>query len=175
MKHLKIAALSLLILFIFVPTAYSFKATMQGKVMQVKDGDTVVIQPEEGGQFFTCRLYGIDSPEIAHGKFGKGGQPYGEEASKELKGLILGQSVEVTTTGAKTYKREVCIIKRDGKDINLEMVKRGAAWAYKQYLKRPYASDYLTAESDAREKRLGLWKENNPTPPWEFRKKQKHK
>jgi endonuclease YncB( thermonuclease family) len=136
--------------------------------MQVKDGDTVIISPIDGGQFFTCRLYGIDTPETTHGR--KIGQPYGEEASKELKRLILGQTVEVTTTGAKTYNREVCTIKKSGQDINLEMVEKGYAWAYRQYLKRPYASEYIDAEREAREKRLGLWKDNNPTSPWEFRK-----
>lgn len=170
-----IVPLVVVLLFVSSSVVFASYKTLQGKIMQVKDGDTVVVSPVEGGQFLTCRLYGIDAPEIAHGRFGKGGQPYGEEASKELKGLILGQSVEVTTTGAKTYKREVCIIKRDGQDINLEMVKRGAAWAYKQYLKRPYASDYIDAEKQAREKRLGLWRDNNPTPPWEFRKRQKGK
>ena len=144
---------------------------LTGKVMQVKDGDTVVISPVEGGSFFTCRLYGIDAPETSHPRFGQPGQSYGGEASRELKKLILAQTVEVTLTGAKTYKREVCLIKKDGIDINLEMVKRGYAWAYRQYLRRPYASEYIQAENDARAKRLGLWADANPTPPWEFRKK----
>lgn len=139
--------------------------------MQVKDGDTVVIAPDIGGQFITCRLYGIDTPETS--KKGKPGQPYGEEAAKELKRLILGKYIDATLTGQKTYKREVCIIKQDGLDINLEMVKRGFAWAYRQYLKRPYASEYINAESEARSRKLGLWKDNNPEPPWEFRKHQK--
>jgi micrococcal nuclease len=148
---------------------------LTGKVMQVKDGDTVVISPVEGGSFFTCRLYGIDAPETSHPRFGQPGQPYGEEASKEVKKLILGQTVEVTTTGEKTYKREVCHIRKDGVDINLEMVKRGYAWAYRHYLKRPYASEYIEAENDARAKKLGLWADTNPTPPWEFRRKLKGK
>lgn len=164
-----------LLIFVFVALPYIAYAatTVTGKVMQVKDGDTVVISPAEGGAFFTCRLYGIDSPETA--KRGRPGQPYGEEAAKELKRLVLAQTVEVILTGAKTYNREVCLIKKDGTDINLEMVKHGYAWAYKQYLKRPYASEYIEAESQARAKRLGLWQDANPTPPWEFRKMQKHR
>ncbi|MDA8239583.1 MAG: thermonuclease family protein [Nitrospiraceae bacterium] len=145
--------------------------TVTGKVMQVKDGDTVTISPEDGGSFFVCRLYGIDAPEVSHRRFGQGGQRYGEEASRELKRLILGQTVEVTTTGQQTYRREVCIIWKDGRDINLEMVRRGDAWAYRQYLKRPYASEYIDAEREARENRRGLWQDANPTPPWEFRKR----
>ena len=100
----------------------------------------------------------------------KPGQPYGEEAARELKKLILGETVEVTRAGAKTYKREVCLIYKDGIDVNLEMVKRGYAWAYAHYLKRPYASEYIDAERAAHEKHLGLWQDANPTPPWEFRR-----
>lgn len=33
----------------------------------------------------------------------------------------------------------------------------------------------LDAEKLARDKKLGLWRDNNPTPPWEFRKMQRHK
>lgn len=166
--------LTLLFLILCPLSAQSAQKTLQGRVMHVKDGDTIVISPEEGGQFFTCRLYGIDTPETSHPRFGKAGQPYGEEATKALKGLILGQAVEVTTTGQKTYKREVCIIKKEGQNINLEMVKEGWAWAYRHYLKRPYASEYIDAEREARAKKLGLWQDNNPTPPWEFRKMQRH-
>ena len=48
--------------------------------------------------------------------------------------------MEVETTGAKTYRREVCRIRRDGLDVNLAMVQKGFAWAYVEYLKRPHAS-----------------------------------
>jgi len=50
------------------------------------------------------------------------------------------------------------------------MVKRGYAWAYRRYLKGPYASEYLEAEKVARASQLGLWEQKNPQPPWEFRK-----
>ena len=172
MRPLRIV-LVFVLLFSITANAFAMKATLQGKIMQVKDGDTVVVSPEEGGQFFTCRLYGIDTPEITHTRFGKVGQPYAQEATKALKGLILGQIVEVKTTGDITHDREVCLIKRKGKDINLEMVKQGYAWAYVKHLKRPYTSEYVEAENDARTKRLGLWKDNNPMPPWEFRKMQR--
>ncbi|NOX19953.1 MAG: thermonuclease family protein [Nitrospirae bacterium] len=160
----------------FAPVTISFGKgkIVVGKIVKVKDGDTVVISPLDGGQFFTCRLYGIDAPETPkytrRGRLRKPGQPYGKEASRELKRLILGKTATVILTGAKTYNREVCIIKYNGIEINLEMVKRGYAWAYRRYLKRPYASEYINAERKARENRLGLWKQKNPVPPWEFRR-----
>jgi micrococcal nuclease len=141
------------------------------RVVKVKDGDTVVVAPEGGGSYYTCRLYGIDAPETA--KFGKKGQRYGEEATSYLKKLVLGQTVEVTKMGEKTYGRDVCILRKGGLNVNVEMVRAGYAWAYRQYLKRPYASEYSDAEREARERRLGLWHESNPQAPWEFRHKKK--
>ena len=134
--------------------------------MQVKDGDTIVVSPVDGGEFFICRLYGIDAPEAIK-------QPYGEESTKELKKLILGQEVAIEIRDRDKYGREVCVISKESMDINLEMVKKGAAWAYRKYLKSPYASEYIDAESKARDKGLGLWQQNNPQPPWEFRKMQR--
>lgn len=107
------------------------KGKITGKVVKVRDGDTIVVSPIERGKFFVCRLHGIDTPETPKytrkGKLSKSGQPFGREATNELKKLILGQKVEVTLTGAKTYNREVCLIQKNGKDINLEMLKRGYA------------------------------------------------
>ena len=53
------------------------------------------------------------------------------------------------------------------------MVQEGHAWAYREYLKGPYASEYIGVENEARAKKLGLWHQMNPQPPWEFRKKQR--
>jgi endonuclease YncB( thermonuclease family) len=119
-KH-KIIGIITVILLILIPTTAS---ALTGKVMQVKDGDTVVISPAEGGQFFICRLFGIDAPETA--RRGRARQPYGDEAARKLKQLTLGQTVD--------------------------------------------ASEYINAEKTARDKRLGLWQDLNPTPPWEFRR-----
>jgi hypothetical protein len=60
----------------------------------------------------------------------------------------------------------------DGKDINLEQLKSGFAWFYRQYendiaaeRRKPYAD----AEAEARAAKRGLWASSNPQPPWEFR------
>ena len=142
---------------------------VSGRVMKVSDGDTVVIRPGDGGLFYKCRLYGIDAPEIPH-EFGPG-QPYGEESAKALKKLILGQDVLIEIRDRDKYGREVCVIRKDGTDMNLEMIRKGMAWAYRKYLKPPYASEYIEAEKDAKDKGLGLWQQSNPEPPWEFRKR----
>jgi endonuclease YncB( thermonuclease family) len=73
----------LLILLSTVSPSFAMKATLSGKVMQVKDGDTVVISPEKGGQFVICRLYGIDAPEATK-------QPYGRKFPL-LPGTVFGE------------------------------------------------------------------------------------
>ncbi len=162
---------SLLILVALLLAVPATAATTTGVVQAVKDGDTVVIAPTDGGDFFTCRLYGIDAPETA--KRGRSGQPFGAEAGLAMKRMTLGKTVHVTTTGAKTWGREVCLLSVGGIDVNLEMVASGYAWAYTQYTKQPYTSRYLMAEEKARAGRLGLWADRNPTPPWEFRRQRR--
>jgi len=170
--HTSLAAiLSIAFLSIFISSISSCSAEtpLRGEVIRVTDGDTVVIEPEKGGKNITCRLYGIDSPETE--KRDRRGQPYAKEAAEELKKLILGQQVEVATTGEKTHNRDVCIIRNNGMDINREMIKRGYAWAYRKHLESPYASEYIEAENEARVQRSGIWRQANPLPPWEFKKK----
>jgi endonuclease YncB( thermonuclease family) len=153
-KHKIIGIITVISLILIPTTASALTGALTGKVMQVKDGDTVVISPAEGGQFFICRLFGIDAPETA--RRGRAGQPHGEEAAKELKRLILGQTVDIKLTGRRTHNREVCRIYRNNKSINLTMVETGYAWAYRRFLERPYASEYIGAENEARKNKRGL-------------------
>jgi endonuclease YncB( thermonuclease family) len=141
------------------------------KVIKVYDGDTIEVLKPGTNEIFKCRLYGIDAPETP--KHGKPGQPYGEDSSRALEALVSGADVDIETTGERTYDREVCSVRLGNTDVNLEMIKRGYAWAYRNYLHGPYASEYIEAEEEARRARLGIWHEKNPTPPWEFRSRHK--
>ena len=148
--------------------------TVDGIVTHVSDGDTVKLETAEGAKL-KIRLYGIDAPEMEKisrrtGMVSKAGQPYGEEAYEALKSKMLDSKVKVDIMATDRYKRMVGIVYLDNKNINLEMVKEGWAWAYREYLDRPYASEYLDAEREARTKRSSLWQQPNPQPPWEFRK-----
>ena len=61
-------------------------------------------------------------------------------------------------------------------DSNLAQVKRGLAWHYKQYQREqspPDQQSYAAAEIEARAAKLGLWRDADPVPPWEFRHKGK--
>ena len=58
-------------------------------------------------------------------------------------------------------------------DACLEQVKAGFAWNYKKYQHEQSTEDrqlYADAENQARDARLGLWRENTSIPPWEHRR-----
>jgi len=54
-------------------------------------------------------------------------------------------------------------------------VKNGLAWHYTNYAKRNQSSEefvkYEEAQNLASQQRLGLWIENHPTTPWNYRHK----
>ena len=159
-KYISEVFLFILLFPCIISPAYAEDYTrVRGTVTKVIDGDTVVIRPYSG-QLFKCRLYGIDAPEIPDN--GNPGKPYGRAAERELNTLILHSSVEITLSGASSYDREICIIKKLGVDINREMVRRGYARAYRKYLKEPYASQYIDSENEAMKMRRGLWQQANP-------------
>lgn len=144
--------------------------TIDGTVTRVSDGDTIQVTDSHGTKV-KIRFYGIDAPETQ--KPDKPGQPMGDEAFLALKSKVNRQSVRLEVMDIDQYKRAVAIVWFGGRNINREMVADGWAWAYRQYLDRPHASEYIEAEAEARRARKGLWQQSNPQPPWDFRKELK--
>ena len=50
------------------------------------------------------------------------------------------------------------------------MVKKGCAWNYMYYNKSLYT---IFAQITAKNKKAGLWADNNPQAPWDYRKQTK--
>lgn len=163
------------ILLIFSSQAFAKEPirVLEGTVIKVSDGDTINV--DSGGTRLKVRLYGIDAPETPKinrktGMIGKPGQSYGNDAWRALDNKVYRQRVRVEIRDVDKYDRLVSVVWIGSRDINREMVAEGWAWAYRKYLDRPHASDYMGAEERARARRLGLWRDANPRPPWEFRK-----
>jgi len=140
---------------------------VEGTVRAVYDGDTLLLVTRDASRLKT-RLYGVDAPETA--KPDQPGQPFGEAARRALLSKVMGKRVFAEIVDVDQYQRPVAVIRSAGRDINREMVAEGMAWAYRQFLQGPYASEYLAAEESARSRRSGLWRDSNPRPPWEFRR-----
>lgn len=149
-------------------------AKIHGRVTRVWDGDSINVKTERGS--VEVRLAYIDAPEKRRTKaradrIANRGQPYGQVAGAALKYKIYRRVVRVDVVDIDRYGRAVGIVFCEGRDINLEMVREGYAWAYREYLGAPYASLYIDAEKEARRRSYGLWRQLNPEPPWEFRKR----
>lgn len=127
------------------------------RVLDVHDGDTAKVQ-KEGGDPISVRFAEIDAPELA--------QPFGRESQKHLEALILHKEVDLKIQTRDRYGRVVARVYLDGRDINSDAVRTGHAWWYRQYSKDASLGE---AEAAARRKRLGLWKDPRPTPPWTYR------
>ncbi|MBK8752975.1 MAG: thermonuclease family protein [Candidatus Competibacteraceae bacterium] len=137
-------------------------AELSGKVVGVSDGDTLTLLVPDGSSFkqVKVRLGEIDTPESR--------QPYGERAKQALSDLAFGKQARVVVETTDKYGRTVGRVYVGSVDVNAELVKQGAAWAYRQYLKD---QSLLTLEAEAKTAKRGLWAlpEAERMPPWEWR------
>jgi endonuclease YncB( thermonuclease family) len=138
-----------------------------GRAVRIADGDTITLLDSINAQH-RIRLEGIDAPE-SH-------QDFGTQSKKSLSDMIFDKQVTAVCDKTDQYGRQVCKIVFDDKDINLEQVKAGMAWHYKDYEREQSSEDreiYAHAEAEARYARRGLWVDANPVEPSEFRRAEK--
>lgn len=141
--------------------------TLHGRVVGIADGDTVTVLDDTNTQW-KIRLMGIDAPEKK--------MPFGQKSKESLSALVFNKQVYVDFNKRDRYGRTVGKILVDGTDANLEQVKAGLAWHYKQYEREQSVADraaYAQAEELARTERRGLWADADPIPPWDWRHQQK--
>ena len=139
----------------------------QVTLVSVGDGDTVRVTNKAGAKV-TIRLACIDAPETSQGSSGKW-------STKTLKGMIQGKSISIKPQVKDRYGRTVGEIYVGSTNINLEMVRQGAAFAYRQYLKQCDRDAYLNAESMAKTKQQGVWGPYQTQLPWEYRRSRRSK
>lgn len=133
-------------------------ATLNGKVIGVKDGDTIDIL--YNNKKLTIRLAHIDCPEKK--------QPYGQAAKKFLSDRCIGQTVTIQHHNEYDRSKRLIgeVISAPGENLNKALVKAGLAWHFKKYSTN---QEYAALEQAARKQRIGLWSEPNPVAPWDWR------
>ncbi|VAH73114.1 unnamed protein product [Triticum turgidum subsp. durum] len=108
---------------------------------------------------YRIRLSGIDAPESA--------MPYGKEAKEALLKLVEGKCLTVHVYNTDRYGRSVGDLHVGGVFVQEQMLKKGFAWHYTAYDKRPELAKW---QSQAQAARKGLWAASKPQEPWEYRK-----
>lgn len=139
---------------------YANNVTVKLKIIGIRDGDSA-----DGlyGEFpVSIRLAHIDAPEKR--------QAFGKAAKQKLSDLCFGKTVTIVSEGKKgTYHGGRIIAEiflEDGTNVNKTMISEGFAWHYKKYSKD---KSYDALENDARINKRGLWTDQNPVSPWNFR------
>lgn len=141
-----------------------YAETNAGRIVAIADGDTLTLL-DTANRRHKIRLAGIDAPEKRQG--------FGERAKANLSALAFNQEAIADCPKRDRYRREICVVMIAGRDIGLEQISVGMAWWYRQYAREqtaPQRADYEAAEFMAKAGRLGLWADENPTPPWEWRR-----
>lgn len=147
----------------------------KGVITYVGDGDGANV--DVGGSTIKCRLDTFDAPETGGSPKKWPDQPYSREAENKLKSLIASGEVTVIVSkpadtssppsGKNNYGRSLCKIEVQGKNVDQEMLRSGAAW-----LRLEYATDekLINLFNTAKSSKTGLFADPNAVPPWDYRK-----
>ncbi len=133
---------------------------MLGTAILVIDGNTFELKTDEN-ETYKIILFGVDCPEP--------GQPFAEDAKNALEKLILRQKIAVDVVGKDRHGVRLGVVLIKNKiDPRKELLKDGLAWT----AERDPQVELEALRLEAYAKRSGVWKENNPTPPWIYRREQ---
>eukprot|EP01059_Diplonema_ambulator_P003715 TRINITY_DN13424_c0_g1_i1.p1 TRINITY_DN13424_c0_g1~~TRINITY_DN13424_c0_g1_i1.p1 ORF type:complete len:237 (+),score=49.77 TRINITY_DN13424_c0_g1_i1:37-711(+) len=137
-------------------------------VRRVIDGDQFLANTEDGF-LVKVRLRAIDAPELD--------QPYGRQAAAHLGELLQAPHTDVI---GFFYERDhegryiadvftQTSVYAEFSYIQAKMLKEGLAWHFGTFDRRVKLKELMQNASDAK---LGLWQDDDPTPPWRHRKAQ---
>lgn len=135
-----------------------------GRVVSIADGDTLTLLHSSKTQH-KIRLQGIDAPEKR--------QPFGEASRQNLARLAFQKDARAECPKRDKYGRAVCTVTVNGQDVGLAQLEAGLAWWYRRFAREQTPEQrraYEQAEATAAIRRVGLWQDRNPVPPWEWRR-----
>ena len=131
-----------------------------GWVTKVVDGDTLHVQPAQGGASQKLRIKGIDAPEVC--------QAWGMQSREALARLVWGQRVTVQLNDVDDHGRWLAQVFVNGEDVGARLVAQGHAWSY-QFRRDP--GPYAFQQQQAAINRLGLFGQPQAMRPREFRQR----
>jgi endonuclease YncB( thermonuclease family) len=137
-------------------------------VVGISDGDTLTPRCGRIGAYerVKVRIAAIDAPEKA--------QPYGQRSRQALGSLCFSETALITEIDTDRYGRTVADVSCNGEDVGSRMVSDGWAWVYDyNKLATRRGGGLFKLEARARGKRLGLWADPRPTPPWVWRRSER--
>ncbi len=160
MKNLKIF-FSIFVALLLFNTAFG-QNKYYGKVVEVLDGRTLVIEPQPKVQI-KIELQYIEVPEAE--------QAFSSTVKDHLSKMVLGKIVEFEPkTQSETRTTGQVYLK--GVDLSQQMLRDGAAWyaVLEKNLQDDNESEiYQNNERQAKAEKRGIWSVADLKPAWEFR------
>jgi micrococcal nuclease len=147
------AAVMALAALVATSAAGGSQKTDVGVVASVYDGDTLTLR--DGRR---VRLLQVDTPELGSGEcFSRAGRTALLRLAPVGKSVVL--EIDPRLDRRDRYGRQLRYVKRNGVNVNLELVRRGAAAPYFYRGERGrYASALMRAAQGAKASKRGLWK-----------------
>jgi endonuclease YncB( thermonuclease family) len=99
------------------------------------------------------------------------GQALGRRSRQTLPELCLHESAKDGLVARHRYGRSVGRVQCAGKDASSHQVGAGMAWVYDHYSKP--SSPLYPPQAEARGAPRGLWADNDPVPPWQWRREKR--
>jgi len=156
MKTILLSLVIMLIATMLPVSAESFT----GKVISVADGNTLMVV--SNNRAVKIRPAGVDAPDLD--------QAYGPQAREFLENLVKGKNVWVDVKKQDHYRRLVAPVIVDGLDVSVALAAAGMAW----YDSKTAGNGQIAmADAEAQAKKIGLWSQPNPIPPWDFRQQRR--
>ena len=130
------------------------------RVVHVVDGDTIDINAPDAGKAKTrIRLWGVDTPEIAHGDQLE--MYFGKEAKLFAERTLSGKEVNIVLAPERTrdkYGRLLAYIfcERGGRMFNEMLLEEGYAYADPRF-NHSYKKQFEAIDKRARQAGVGLW------------------
>jgi endonuclease YncB( thermonuclease family) len=138
------------------PDAAADSITFKAMVADSEDGDTLIVIRNRARM--RLEIPEIDAPELD--------QPYGKDAKKKAAALTKGKVVTIRAYGNLGQNHllgEVWLPNK--RHFAKEMVRAGLAWVKG----RSVPVDMEQLQSEAKAAHQGLWEDEEPIPPWEWR------
>ncbi len=148
------------------------------RVVHVVDGDTLDIDAADQGKPKTrIRLWGVDTPEVAHGKTKD--MHYGPEARTFAEKTLDGREVHIVLSPKRTRDRygrllAYVFLERGGEMFNEMLIEQGMAYADPRF-DHAYKKRFIETETRTRREKVGLWSEVKIDEMPEWRRKREAK
>jgi len=167
------------ILLLAVQPSLADVGRIEGRVVDVPDGDTITVLDARKLEH-RVRLLGVDAPER--------GQAGGHRSKESLARLVYERDVRVEWRNRDAQGRivgTVWVASPDSPcrqapgcpktlDAGLAQITMGRAWWFRESAPEQSPGDrgrYESAEQEARARKIGLWRDPKPVPPWEWRRR----